>query len=213
MITVYLLAIILTAYLIGAIPSAVWTGKWLYGIDVREYGSKNAGATNVIRVLGYKAGIPVLLIDIFKGWLAVQFPVWISFEGLTPELLVYIRLSAAAAAVLGHIFPVYAGFRGGKGVGTIAGAGISLFPLSLLIVLGVFILVLVMTRYVSLASIMASLAFPVVVWFIIGVRHPGLIGMSLMVALFIPITHRRNIRRLIRGEENKFDFKRKKKPS
>ncbi len=212
MITVYILTIILVAYLIGAIPSAVWTGKWLYGIDVREHGSKNAGATNVIRVLGYKAGIPVLLMDVFKGWLSVQFPVWIAFEGQTPEMLIYIRIAAAAAAVLGHIFPVYAGFRGGKGVGTIAGAGISLFPLSLIIVLGVFIVVLAMTHYVSLASIMASLAFPIVVWFIIGVRHPGLIGMSLMVALFIPITHRRNIRRLIRGEENKFDFKRKKKP-
>lgn len=212
MIVLYISAILLAAYLIGAIPSAVWTGKWLYGIDVREHGSKNAGATNVIRVLGYKAGIPVLLMDVFKGWLAVQFPVWIAFQGITPEMLIYIRIGAAAAAVLGHIFPVYAGFRGGKGVGTIAGAGISLFPLSLLIVLGVFILVLTFTHYVSLASIMASLAFPLVVWFIIGVRHPGLIGMSLMVALFIPLTHRRNIRRLIRGEENKFDFKRKKKP-
>jgi glycerol-3-phosphate acyltransferase PlsY len=202
---------ILAAYMLGAIPSAVWIGRMLYGIDVRQHGSGNAGATNVIRVLGYKAGIPVLLIDILKGWLAVQLPLWVAMPGITPEILIFVRIGAALAAVLGHVYPVYVGFKGGKGVGTIAGAGISLFPLSLLIVLGVFILVLATTHFVSLASIAASLAFPFVVYFVIGVRHPGLLALSLLVAVFIPATHRKNIRRLIRGEENKFDFKRKKR--
>lgn len=201
---------ILAAYMLGAIPSAVWIGRMLYGIDVRQHGSGNAGATNVIRVLGYKAGIPVMLIDILKGWLAVQLPLWIAMPGITPEILIFVRIGAALAAVLGHVYPVYVGFKGGKGVGTIAGAGISLFPLSLLIVLGVFILVLATTHFVSLASIAASLAFPFVVYFVIGIRHPGLLVLSLVVAVFIPATHRKNIRRLIRGEENKFDFKRKK---
>lgn len=205
--------LILAAYLIGAIPSAVWIGKMLYGIDVRKHGSGNAGATNVIRVLGYKAGIPVLLIDILKGWIAVQLPIWLIAESILPGQLVYLRIVCAIMAVVGHIFPVYVGFRGGKGVGTIAGAGLSLFPLSLLIVLAIFILVLVMTHYVSLSSILASVAFPLVVFFIIGERHAGLLGLSLLVAIFIPVTHRRNIRRLLRGEENKFDFKRKKSKS
>ena len=114
------------------------------------------------------------------------------------------------AAVLGHVFPVYVGFKGGKGVGTIAGVGISLFPLAILLVLVVFIVVLVITHYVSLASVLASLVFPLVVFFVIGERHPGLIGLSLVVAVFIPATHRKNIQRLLKGEERKFDFRRKK---
>ncbi len=213
MIVTSVILVILFAYLIGAIPSAVWIGKMLYGIDVRKHGSGNAGATNVIRVLGYKAGIPVLLIDILKGWIAVQLPIWIFAESMLPGQLVYLRIACAILAVVGHIFPIYVGFRGGKGVGTIAGAGLSLFPLSLLIVLAIFILVLVITHYVSLSSIIASVAFPVVVFFIIGERHAGLLGLSLLVAIFIPVTHRRNIKRLFRGEENKFDFKRKKSKS
>lgn len=210
MIALFIFLEILAAYMLGAIPSAVWIGKMMYGIDVRQHGSGNAGATNVIRVLGYKAGIPVMLIDVLKGWLAVQLPLWISISGLTPEILIYVRIGAALAAVLGHVYPIYVGFKGGKGVGTIAGAGISLFPLSLLIVLGIFIVVFATTHLVSLSSIIASLTFPLVVYFIMGVRHPGLVGLSLIVAVFIPVTHRKNIRRLIKGEENKFDFRRKK---
>jgi glycerol-3-phosphate acyltransferase PlsY len=207
---IYILLEILVAYLLGSIPSAVWIGKMLYGIDVRQHGSGNAGATNVIRVMGYKAGIPVMLFDVFKGWLAVQLAVWIPVPGLSPEMLIYLRIGMGFAAVLGHVFPVYVGFKGGKGVGTIAGVGISLFPLAILLVLVVFIVVLVITHYVSLASVLASLAFPLVVFFIIGVRHPGLIGLSLVVAVFIPATHRKNIQRLLKGEERKFDFRRKK---
>ena len=210
MIVGYIFLEILAAYLLGSVPTAVWVGKMLYGTDIREHGSGNAGATNVIRVLGYKAGIPVLLVDVFKGWLAVQLAVWIPVPGATADMLVYIQIGMALAAVLGHVFPVYAGFKGGKGVGTIAGAAISLFPLAILVVLGVFILVLASTRYVSLSSVISSLIFPLVVFFILGIRHPGLIGLSLLVALFIPVTHRKNIGRLLRGEERKFDFKRKK---
>jgi glycerol-3-phosphate acyltransferase PlsY len=201
---------IVVAYLLGAIPSAVWIGKVFYSIDVRKHGSGNAGATNVIRVLGYKAGIPVLLADVLKGWVAVQLPLWLHVPDISREGMDYLRIACAIAAVLGHVYPVYVGFKGGKGVGTIAGAGISLFPLSVLIVLGVFILILATTRIVSLSSIVAGLVFPVVVFVIMGVRHPGLISLSLLVAVFIPVTHRKNIRRLMRGEENKFDFRRKK---
>ncbi|MEI7726289.1 MAG: glycerol-3-phosphate 1-O-acyltransferase PlsY [Bacteroidota bacterium] len=210
MTVIYILLEILLAYLLGSIPSAVWIGKMLYGIDVRQHGSGNAGATNVIRVMGYKAGIPVMLFDVFKGWLAVQLAVWIPVPGLSSEMMIYLRIGMGFAAVLGHVFPVYVGFKGGKGVGTIAGVGISLFPLAILLVLVVFIVVLVITHYVSLASVLASLVFPLVVFFVIGERHPGLIGLSLVVAVFIPATHRKNIQRLLKGEERKFDFRRKK---
>jgi glycerol-3-phosphate acyltransferase PlsY len=206
----YIILEILAAYLLGSVPSAVWIGKLLYGIDVRQHGSGNAGATNVIRVLGYKAGVPVMLFDVFKGWLAVQLAIWIPVPGLSPDLMVYVRIVMALAAVLGHVFPLYAGFKGGKGVGTIAGAGISLFPVAILLVLVIFIVVLAITHYVSLSSILASLAFPLVVIFVMGIRHPGLVGLSLLVALFIPATHYKNIRRLLKGEEHKFVFRRKK---
>lgn len=207
----YVFLEVLAAYLIGSIASALWVGKLFYGIDIRKHGSGNAGATNVIRVFGYKAGVPVMLFDIFKGWLAVQLAGWINPAGLTGNDLIYMRVVMGGAAVLGHVFPVFAGFRGGKGVGTFAGVGIALFPLAFLIVLAVFILVLSVTRYVSLASITGSLVFPVAVIIIDHQQNPALIALALMVAVFIPWTHRKNIRRLLKGEENKFVFKRKKK--
>jgi len=200
---------IVLAYLIGSVPSAVWIGKGLYGIDVREHGSGNAGATNVIRVLGYKAGIPVMIVDVLKGWIAVQLVFLFPHTELSQDSMIYFKISCAMAAVLGHIFPVYVGFRGGKGVGTLAGVAIDLYPLALLIVLGVFIIILAITRYVSLSSLMAGIIFPFVVIFIMGERNPGLIILSVVVAIFIPLTHRKNIIRLINGQENKFIFKRK----
>jgi glycerol-3-phosphate acyltransferase PlsY len=123
--------------------------------------------------------------------------------------MTYFKIACAMAAVLGHIFPVYVGFRGGKGVGTLAGVAIALYPIALLIVLGVFILSLAFSRYVSLSSILGGIVFPFVVIFITGEKNPGLIILSLLVAVFIPLTHRKNIKRLLRGEENKFIFKRK----
>lgn len=205
----YVFLEVLAAYLIGSFASALWVGKIFYGVDIRKHGSGNAGATNVIRVFGYKAGVPVMLFDIFKGWLAVQLAGWINPADLAGDDLIYMRVVMGGAAVLGHVFPVFAGFRGGKGVGTFAGVGIALFPLAFIIILTVFIVVLSATRYVSLASIIGSLLFPVVVIIIDHQQNPALIVLSLLVALFIPWTHRKNIRRLFRGEENKFVFKRK----
>jgi len=207
----YLALEIVLAYLMGSVPSAVWVGKLFYRIDVRQYGSGNAGATNVIRVLGYKAGIPVLLIDVFKGWAAVQVIFLFPHPGLSDDFITYVRICMAFAAVLGHVFPVFAGFKGGKGVGTLAGVAIALYPLALLVVLVLFITTLAVTRYVSLASILCGISFPFIVIFITGQEHPGLIILSIVVAVFIPLTHIKNIKRLIRGEENRFDFRRKKK--
>lgn len=204
-----IILVILAAYLIGSIPTAVWVGKVFYRIDIREHGSGNAGATNTIRILGYKAGIPVLLFDVFKGWVAVQFALWIPLPDLTFDGLTYVRIGCAIAAVVGHIFPVYAGFRGGKGVGTLTGVGLALYPIALLIVLGIFILTLAITRYVSLSSIIGAFSFPFVVFFITHERNIALLALAILVAIFIPLTHRKNIKRLFRGEENRFDFRRK----
>jgi acyl phosphate:glycerol-3-phosphate acyltransferase len=201
---------VLLAYLVGSIPSAVWIGKGISGIDVREHGSGNAGATNVIRVLGYKAGIPVFLFDVFKGWFAVQLAFIFSNTFLSGDQVVWLRIGLAVAAVVGHIFPVFAGFRGGKGVATLAGVGIALYPLALLIVLGIFIVTLVASGFVSLSSILAAAAFPFVVYFITGETNSGLLILAVLVAVFIPVSHRKNIRRLIKGEENRFRFRRKK---
>ena len=198
---------VLLAYLLGSIPSAVWVGKLFYGIDVRQHGSGNAGATNVVRVLGYKAGIPVMLFDVFKGWLAVFITILFPYHGMSPDQIIYFKIAAAVAAALGHVFPVFAGFRGGKGVGTMAGVGIALFPWALLIVLGIFIIVLAVSRYVSLSSCIAATAFPLIVVFVFGECHPGLVILSVFVAVFVLFTHRTNIRRLIKGEEKKFNFK------
>lgn len=201
---------ILLASLIGAIPTAVWVGKLFYRTDVREHGSGNAGATNTIRVLGYKAGVPVLLFDVFKGWFAVQLVRIFPHTGFSGDLVTYIQIALAVAAVIGHIFPVWAGFRGGKGVGTLAGVGIALYPVALLVVLGVFIITLAISRYVSLSSILAAVSFPFAVFFVTGQHHPGLLVLSVLVALFVPLTHLKNIKRLLKGEENRFDFRRKK---
>ena len=189
----------------------MWVGKLFYHTDVRQHGSGNAGATNVIRVLGYKAGIPVLLFDIFKGWAAVQLFFLFPHAGWSDDFITWLRICLAFAAVLGHVFPVFAGFKGGKGVGTLAGTAIALYPLALLIVLALFIIILALTRYVSLASILGGISFPFIVIFITGQRHPGLIILSIVVAVFLPLTHIKNIKRLIKGEENKFDFRRKNK--
>jgi acyl phosphate:glycerol-3-phosphate acyltransferase len=210
MVIIYSILVILCAYLLGAIPSAVWVGKLFYRVDVREHGSGNAGATNVIRVLGYKAGIPVLLFDVFKGWLAVKLVLLIPPALVSPDVLLYLKIAAAAMAVLGHVFPVYAGFKGGKGVGTLAGVGIALFPVGLLIALGLFILTLAVTRYVSVSSLIAGISFPFIVVFVTRETALPLIILSITVALFIPLTHVKNIKRLFHGTENKFDFSRKK---
>jgi glycerol-3-phosphate acyltransferase PlsY len=127
MLTITNILLLLLAYLIGAIPFSVIAGKVLKGIDVREYGSGNAGATNTFRVLGKKAGIPVLLLDVFKGFLAVDL-VWFTSYVPSTEIYINLQLAFGIAAVLGHVFPVYAGFRGGKGVATLLGFMIGVFP-------------------------------------------------------------------------------------
>ena len=210
MITAEIILFVLLAYLTGAFPSAVWVGKTFYNTDVREYGSGNAGATNTFRVLGKGAGIPVLFMDIFKGWLSVSYVNFISnADTLSPELFFENQLAFGIAAVIGHLFPVYTGFRGGKGIATMLGLLIGLQPLAALFSFIVFIVVFLISKYVSLGSIVASFAFPIFVILVLGLPNSSLNLFAIFVPILSLITHQKNIERLVRGEETKIKFGKK----
>lgn len=206
--TLSILALIL-AYLVGSIPSAVWAGKVFHGIDVREHGSGNAGATNTVRVLGWKTGIPVLIFDIFKGWLAASLPRFLAAAPDGSEQIMVLQIVCGMAAILGHVFPLFAGFRGGKGVATTFGVLLALQPWLTLACAGIFLAVLLISGYVSLGSIISVIMFPVL---LLTVFHtPSLLFriFAILVAIAVVATHSKNISRLIRGEEKRF-LKRKK---
>ena len=210
MITPEIILFVLLAYLTGAFPSAVWLGKTFYNTDVREYGSGNAGAANTFRVLGKGAGIPVLLMDIFKGWLSVSYVNFISnADTLSPELFFENQLAFGIAAVIGHLFPIYTGFRGGKGIATMLGLLIGLQPLAALFSFIVFVVVFLISKYVSLGSIIASFAFSIFVILVLGSINPSLNLFAIFVPILSLITHQKNIERLVRGEETKIKFGKK----
>ena len=197
------LVLILIAYLLGSMPSAVWIGKALYGIDVRDYGSGNAGATNTFRVLGKRAGFPVLILDVLKGFFAVKLA-WISgFYLFGTQQYFNFALLLGMAALIGHIFPVFAGFRGGKGVATLLGILCGIHPQAALLCTLVFIFTLLITHYVSLGSLVAALTFPVVLMFIYNETVPSLNLFAMFICVMVFITHQKNIERLLRGEESK----------
>jgi glycerol-3-phosphate acyltransferase PlsY len=201
-ITYAVLAFVL-AYLLGSIPSAVWIGKRFHNIDVREHGSGNAGTTNTIRVLGWAAGIPVLLIDIAKGWLAAMLPVFFHLANNGTALMTDLQLIAGIVAITGHIFPLFAGFRGGKGVATVFGVFLALQPLLTLCVIAVFLVVFFITGIVSVSSMSAGVSFPVLLF--VFFDTPSLLFkiFSIIVGVSLIVTHRENIRRIWRGEEKK----------
>jgi glycerol-3-phosphate acyltransferase PlsY len=210
--------IVVLSYLAGSIPSSVWTGRLMYGLDVREHGSGNAGATNAFRVLGFKAGVISLLVDMGKGALAagliaglrldLAWPLGLTGWSAAQALPTLIPLLAGLAAMVGHLFPVFAGFKGGKGAATAAGLLFAVSPFNMLIVFAVFVLILLATRYVSLASVTAAALFPVLVAVrLFGFADPRmdlvLLGFTLVMASGIVYAHRDNIRRLRSGDEAK----------
>ena len=206
MLTTETLIFILLAYLTGAFPSAVWVGKIFYKIDVREFGSGNAGATNTFRVLGKMAGIPVLIMDIFKGWICVNYISFLTNIPQSPEAIFEIKLAFGIAAVIGHLFPIYTGFRGGKGIATLLGLLIGLHYVAALYSILVFLIVFIISKYVSLGSIIASIAFPILVILILGSTNVSLNLFAFFVPILSLITHQKNIERLLRGEETKVKF-------
>jgi glycerol-3-phosphate acyltransferase PlsY len=189
------------AYLVGSIPSAVWLGKVFKKVDLREHGSGNAGATNAFRVLGKPIGASVLILDMLKGVAAVNLSYFqdVSLPGEEPWMI--LRLGLGLLAVTGHIFPVFAGFRGGKGVATLAGIGLALHPFSALCALGVYLLVFLVRRISSLGSLVAVISYPLWMIILFQTEYLSLRIFSLMVPLLVLTTHRSNIRRLIRGRE------------
>ena len=205
-----ILAIIILSYLLGSIPSAVIISRAFKGIDIREYGSKNAGFTNVYRVLGPLPAAIVLIIDIGKGIVAVLFLTQIALDPVMLNL-VSLKILAAISVMLGHVFPIFAGFKGGKGIGTGLGALFSLIPAEVALGLAVFVATVAVTRYVSLGSL-ASASFILLALlferYYLGRSVPTeLIGMMFFLTAFIFYNHRTNIKRLLSGTENKFGQK------
>jgi glycerol-3-phosphate acyltransferase PlsY len=195
--------LIILAYIIGSIPTAVWVSKSVFGIDIRDYGSGNAGATNSFRVLGTKWGSFVMLVDVTKGIIATSLYILIPFY-LTNELArTNFMIALGMAAVLGHILPIFANFRGGKGVATLLGMALAIQPLVALICLMVFLITLISTRFVSLSSMLAGVAFMVLILFIFNEKETIYRLFAIIVAMMVVVTHQKNISRLLKGTENK----------
>ena len=203
---------VILAYLLGSIPSAVWIGKRFHNIDVREHGSGNAGSTNTIRVLGWATGIPVLLIDLVKGWLAAMLPVFFHLANHGSALLVNLQIIVGIIAIIGHIFPLFAGFRGGKGVATVFGVFLALQPLLTICCMGAFLVVLLLSGIVSVSSMVAGIAFPVLLFLFFDTPSVLFKLFSIIISIALVVTHRKNIGRIWRGEESKLiKFKKKTK--
>lgn len=185
------------SYLLGATPTSYWVGKAIHGIDLREHGSGNLGATNAFRVLGWRSAVPVIVVDIAKGFVPVGI-----LAGLVDATLGW-TLAFGAAAIVGHMFSIWVDFRGGKGVATSAGVFLALAPLAVLGAFGVWVATAAMTRYVSAASIAAALTLPAFVAVTPHRGGAGLLWFTGALALFVIWAHRSNIRRLRTGEENR----------
>ena len=214
--------VVILSYLVGSIPTSIIVSKLVRGIDIREHGSGNAGGSNVFRVLGWKFGILVILLDALKGALAVivvarlyldSFP----FKNITPfDDFTLVQIICGVTAVIGHIWTVFAGFRGGKGIATGLGVLIMLVTIDMALALGVFFIVVAISRYISLGSIAAAIAVPLILFIrenIFGVDIPGyhtVLPFCIMLALLVFYTHRKNINRLINGSESKISFVKKK---
>ncbi|QNL21382.1 glycerol-3-phosphate 1-O-acyltransferase PlsY [Hyphobacterium sp. CCMP332] len=209
----FVILTIIAAYLLGSIPSAVWYGQAFFGIDVRDYGSGNAGATNTFRVLGKRAGSIVMAIDILKGWTASSLPWFLVIWDIIPadDLILY-QLLHGVAAVLGHVFPIYANFKGGKGVATLFGMVLAIQLNVALLCVGIFILVLILSKYVSLGSMIGTLAFPVLLMLPrFNPEEPALIIFGFAMFAIVMLTHQKNLRRILKGEESKANIRLRKR--
>jgi glycerol-3-phosphate acyltransferase PlsY len=207
--------IVVLSYLIGSFPTSIIVARKARGIDIRQYGSGNAGGTNVLRVLGWKAGVFVILMDMAKGLIATMVLARlmygpIPFENRTPfDDFTVVQIIAGCAAILGHVWTLFAGFKGGKGIATAGGMLLGIAPIEVAVAFGVFLIVFVLSQYVSLGSLSAAVAFPLTMFFrenVFMVEIEGyhtLIFFSIGISLLIVFTHRANIKRLIAGTENR----------
>ena len=197
------LLLIILAYLIGSIPTSVWVSQYFFNIDIRDYGSGNAGATNTYRILGPKWGTLVMVTDMMKGMLAVKMALLLPEYADNEVNLQNLQTGLGLAAVIGHIFPIWADFRGGKGVATLFGLVLGISPWTALGCVGIFLIVLYTTRFVSLSSILASITFPIFILVIFNVDNPIYRIFAIAVALMVLLSHQKNITRLLKGNESK----------
>jgi acyl phosphate:glycerol-3-phosphate acyltransferase len=220
----FLLAtIIILSYLIGSIPTSIIISKAVKGIDIREHGSGNAGGTNVMRVLGWKHGLLVILLDALKGILAVVIVARlhygaIPFENATPfDDFTLVQIIAGLSAVIGHIWTIFAGFKGGKGIATALGMLLMIVTIEMLIAIGIFILVVSISKYISLGSILGAITVPLALFvrenfFNVHVAgYQTLLPFLIVVSLLVIYTHRKNVARLLNGSESKISFSKKPK--
>ena len=191
------------AYLLGSIPTSVWISKAYFGFDIRGHGSGNAGATNTFRVLGKQVGTVVLFMDVIKGVTAASLVHYLGGIEHGTDRFINLQLLFGLLAVVGHIFPVFEQFKGGKGIATLFGMLIGIHYLLALAILGLFIVVLLLTKYVSLSSILAAIAFPILTIFVFKRDEPLLIAFGIAAAVMVILTHKKNITRLLNGEESK----------
>lgn len=206
MISISSILALIAAYLFGSIPTAVWLGQSFYRVDVREFGSGNAGATNTFRVLGAKAGTAVMLIDILKGWTATNLAYFIGISVTGPQSSIQFinyQLILGVIAVLGHLFPIFAGFRGGKGVATLFGMILAIHFEAAMVCVAVFVILLLIFNYVSLSSICAGFAFPFSVSVVFHTPIKSILLYGICICILVLITHQKNIERLLKGKESK----------
>jgi acyl phosphate:glycerol-3-phosphate acyltransferase len=206
-----LMLLIIAAYVLGSIPTAVWVSKTFFGIDIREHGSKNMGASNTFRVLGTGWGIFVLLVDMGKAMVAVYLANYIHESAWLGNEKIFWKLMLGLTAVVGHIFPLFAGFRGGKGVACLFGIVLAIQPWTALISVGAFIVVVLLTKYISLGSLTAVVVFAASVLFAVKEQNIYFRWFAILSAVLIFSLHATNIKRLLKGTENKFNFKKRKK--
>lgn len=195
--------LIVLAYLIGSIPTSIWVSRRFFNVDIRDYGSGNAGATNTFRVLGSKWGSIVMLVDVLKGVLATSLYIVLPYYLTDQWDRTNFMIGLGLAAVLGHIFPIWANFRGGKGVATLLGMAVAIQPIVAVCCIGVFLMVLYLTRFVSLSSILAGVSFMVFILFIFNEKETLYRVFAVMVALMVVLTHQKNIGRILKGTESK----------
>ena len=211
----YIAAGCILAYLFGSLPSAVWVGQAFFGIDVRDYGSGNAGATNTFRVLGKKWGVLVMIMDLAKGYTAATLPwVLVAIDIIPYDDVILFQLLFGLFSVIGHVFPVFSQFKGGKGIATLFGMVLAMHPVVALICLLVFVAVLLTSRFVSLGSMIGTLSFPILLLLPkFNPEEPALIVFGFLMFGVVVFTHQKNIKRLIKGEESKANIRLRKRPA
>jgi len=204
---IQLLTVLVLSYLLGSIPTAIIAARFTRGIDIREHGSGNVGGTNALRTLGWKIGLSVMIFDIIKGWFAAYYIAQLGYDnGIIDPLIV--QILAGSFAILGHIYTIFAGFKGGKGVGTAAGMLLALYPVALLFCFAVFASTIAITKYVSLGSMLGAATLPITLY-LLEIFYGRTVEMekyifAILIVILIFYTHRSNIGRLLKGEENKF---------